>query len=132
MRPLIATVLLTLASAATVYAQPVPLPGVEVVSEGCSPCSAGGNMLIALRVWRPGVAIDKVEVRASIKTPDGSIIRLPVSGTILTLPSGLSSLTILDTVVGGDPSGVYVIEGAILNPDTGVTLDRRSLAIVKP
>ena len=88
-------------------------------------------MLVTMRVWRPGVSIAQVEVRASVRAPDGVTLRLPVSGTVLTLPSGLSSVTILDATVGSETSGVYLIEGSILNPDTGVTLDRRSVSVVK-
>ena len=127
---LIATALLALLSMVRmVGAEPVPLPGIEIVTEGCSPCHAGDHIHLTLRVWRPGVSIGEAEVRASIRTPAGAVVRLPVSGTVLALPAGLSAITILDATVSGAP-GVYLIEGAILNPVTGVTMDRTMRAII--
>jgi hypothetical protein len=33
--------------------------------------------------------------------------------------------------VAGSPAGVYVIEAVFLDPETGVTLGRHTLAVVK-
>jgi hypothetical protein len=130
-RATIATAMLTalLCLPAVGSAAPIPLPGVELVADDCSPCHTGDHIRITLNIWRPGVSIGKAEVWASVRTPSGSVIRLPVSGTVLTLPAGLSSLALLDGIVAVTP-GVYLIEGAILDAQTGVTLDRAVIGIL--
>jgi hypothetical protein len=46
-------------------------------------------------------------------------------------PARPASVTILDAPAAGAPPGVYVVETAFLDPKTGVTLGRHTLAVVK-
>jgi hypothetical protein len=112
-------------------AQAIPLPGVRLVSEGCSPCRDGDRVRIVLEVWRPGVAITEAEVRAVVRPPHGAAVRLPLSGALIPLPAGGSSIAILDVEVADVPAGVYLVEGALLDPVTGVTFSRDVLPVVR-
>jgi hypothetical protein len=110
---------------------PVPLPGVQVVAQGCSPCRDGDRMTVTLQAFRPGVAVNTVELRATVRTPQGQTVKLPPSGTLVSLPAGLSSVSLLDATVGNEATGVYIFEGAILDPVSGVTVARHTIAVVK-
>jgi 5-enolpyruvylshikimate-3-phosphate synthase len=47
-------------------------------------------------------------------------------------PPGESPVPLVSFVVPGDaPNGAYIVEAALLDPDRGVTLARRSMKVVK-
>jgi hypothetical protein len=77
-----------------------------------------------------GVAVAEVELRASVRPPNGTAVRLPASGAILTLPAGPSSIALVDLDASSVPPGVYLVEGAILEPATGVSIARAVLGVV--
>lgn len=136
MRRMLAAILLALAWADVAAAQlPAPglvlFPGLVLIADGCTRCAEGDRVAVTLHAYRPGVAQRVVEVRAVVRGPDGVISVLPISGTTLALPAGRSSALIVDTPVVGAPPGVYVVEAAFLDPETGVTLGRNTLAVVK-
>ena len=139
-RTILAAFILTLAWADIAESQlppqlPAPglvlYPGLVLIADGCTRCVDGDRVAVTLHAFRPGVAQSVVEVRAVVRAPDGSISELPISGTTITLPAGPSSLVILDAPVVGAAAGVYLVEGAFLDPRTGATLARHVLAVVR-
>lgn len=113
------------------FDSPATLPGVKLVAEGCSPCRDGQRVRVVLHAFRPGVSVAEVELRAAVHAPSGAVVRLPMSGALVTLPAGPSSVVILDLDASTVPPGVYLVEGAILDPISGVTLSRDVLGVVK-
>src|SRR6266540_6204375 len=125
MKPVVLTLTLALMLAAPFVAlsEPVPAPGIEITVDGCSPCRAGARVTATLNVDNPGPA-RSANVVALLRHPNGTTVYpLPGNGPAL-LPSGVSVIILADLVIfGGDP-GVYLIEAAIVDPQTGVTLGR--------
>jgi hypothetical protein len=113
----------------TLAAEPVPAPGIEVVAEGCSPCATGDRATFVLSIVNPGVPRG-VAVVGLLRHPNGAVYPLPGSGSVL-IPTGPSSIALVDFVVPGGTAGVYLIEAAILDPQSGVTLARDVLGVSK-
>ena len=136
MKPLILALVLLLMPF-TVAAEPVPAPGVELVASGCSPCATGDRATFVLTIVNPacfpqvGASPRGVQVAALLRHPNGTTLPLPVHGQSVLLPAGASSITLADFIVPGGEPGVYLIEAALLDPQTGVTLSRDVLGVGK-
>ena len=117
---------------ALAHAEAIPLPGVKLVAEGCSPCRDGDRVRVVLHTFRPGVSIGEAEIRATVRAPSGQVFRLlPISGTAVTLPAGPSSVVILDRTVSDELPGIYLIEAGLLDVATGATIGRDVLGVVR-
>jgi hypothetical protein len=114
----------------TLDAEPIPAPGVEIVATGCSPCATGDRAVLVLSIVNPGAARG-VQIAALLRHPNGTTLPLPVHGQVMLLPAGPSALTLADFTVPGGTPGVYLIEAALLDPQTGVTLARDVLGVSK-
>jgi hypothetical protein len=101
-----------------------PTLNITVVSTGCNACLVGQLAQFHIHVANPGPPI-LVELKTAFHFPDGS------TGTILgrhvedILESGEFDIPLLGIIVPPEaPKGQYVIEAAVIHPDTGVTLAR--------
>src|SRR5260370_21304811 len=91
------------ATAATRAQDGVPLPGVKRVSE-----ERADRVRVVMHVWRAGVSVAEAEIRAAVRAPSGQVFRLPISGTVVALPAGPSSVVILDRPASDEsPRGIY-------------------------
>ena len=104
----------------------IPLPGVRLVES-----HDGNRVIVTMHVWRPGVSVAEAEIRAAVRAPSGTTLRLPVSGSVVTLPAGPSSMILVDVDASTVAPGVHLVEAAILDPTTGTTLSRDVLGVVK-
>ena len=68
---------------------------------------------------------------ALLRHPNGTTLPLPVHGQTVLLPAGLSSIVLADFTVRGGDSGAYLVEGALVDPESGVTLTRHVLGVVR-
>jgi len=82
-----------------------------------------------MNVDNPGPARG-ANVVALLRHPAGAVYPLPASGTVL-LPAGPSSIVLADFIVPAGTAGVFLIEAALLDPQTGVTLGRHVVGVVK-
>jgi hypothetical protein len=130
MRPSLIAFALLLSLPFTLAAEPLPSPGVEIIAEGCSPCSTGDRATFVLDIVNPGPSRG-VQIAALLRHPNGTTLPLPVHGQVVLLPAGPSSITLVDFVVPGGTAGVYLIEAALIDPQTGVTLARDVLGVSK-
>lgn len=111
----------------TTSAEPFPSPGVEIVATGCSPCSTGDRATFVLEIVNPGPARG-VAVVAVLR---GGGVVYPLLSTSMLLPSGASVHPLADFTVPGGTPGVFLVEGAVLDPATGVTLSRDVLGVMR-
>jgi hypothetical protein len=97
---------------------------VTVVSRGCSPCGIGEAVSLWAQITNPNPSPVTVRVVSTLFGPEG--FELPLSPPDdQVIPPGASELPLLQTIVGADvPAGSYLLEVAILEPPTGVTLSR--------
>lgn len=131
MKTIILALALLLVSPFTTVGAPIPAPGIEIISEGCSPCAAGDRAVVVLRVENPGAARG-AQLVALLRHPNGeAVYPLRGHGDVLPIPPGDSVLMLADfTVRGGDP-GAYLVEAALVDPVTGVTLARHTIGVVR-
>lgn len=130
MKAVIITLALVLAVPFTLAAEPIPSPGVEIIATGCSPCSAGTRATFVLSIVNPAAARG-VTVVALLRHPNGTTLPLPVHGQVVPLPAGPSSITLADFDVPGGEPGVYLVEAALVDPQSGRDLGRDVLGVAK-
>jgi hypothetical protein len=124
----IATVLLSVLVAT---AEPVPSPGIEIIAEGCSPCETGDRATFVLHVENPGPA-RAVRVIALLRLPSGVVYPLPPHhGQVQLLPAGASALVLADFVIPSGEPGPHLVESALVDLVSGVTLARHTVGVVK-
>jgi hypothetical protein len=128
MKAIIITLALLLA-APFVSAEPVPAPGVEIVAAGCSPCSSGDRATFVLEIVNPGPARG-VQLVALLRHPAGAVYPLPAAGTVL-LPPGPSSIVLADFTLPAGTPGVYLVEAALVDPQTGRDLARDVIGVAR-
>ncbi|MGH9658324.1 MAG: hypothetical protein ACRD96_07250 [Bryobacteraceae bacterium] len=79
-----------------------------------------------------GLSVPRAELverfRAMVDERAARFARVPpINGTLVTLPAGASSVTILEA--SDVPAGVYLVEAALLAVPSGVTLARHVLGV---
>ena len=130
MKPLTLALALLLVLPFTLAAGPVPSPGVEIIAEGCSPCTTGDRATFVLHVVNPGPARG-VQVVALLRHPNGAVYPMQHHGDVVLIPAGASSIVLADFIVPGGTAGVFLIEAALVDPQTGVTLSRHVLGAAR-
>jgi hypothetical protein len=107
------------------------LPPGLFLKVNCSPCHASQLIAFSAVVGNEGPPIT-ANVRFTVTPPSGSPINLLGAPWSTTFPPGESPVPLVSFVVPGDaPNGAYIVEAALLDPDRGVTLARRSMKVVK-
>jgi hypothetical protein len=131
MKPLLLTIALLLIVPLTVAAEPVPSPGIAIVMEGCSPCASGDRATVVLQIDNPAAARG-VQVVGLLRHPNGiAVFPLRGHGDVVLIPAGPSSLVLADLVLPVGQAGAWLLEGALIDPQTGVTLARHVVGVVK-
>lgn len=109
---------------------PTPSPGVEILATGCSSCMSGDRATFVLNVINPGPARG-VQVVALLRHPNGAVYPMRHHGDVVLIPAGPSSITLADFIVPGGEPGVFLVEAAVVDPESGVTLGRHVLGVAR-
>lgn len=107
---------------------PAP-PRINLTLTGCTPCHVGDPFAVSGRLRNPGTAAMSVELKLGVRLPDGTGLNLfGPSGEhlVITLPAGLdSSFPVLSFLwPAGAPTGVWRVEGTLIEPSLGRTYGR--------
>jgi hypothetical protein len=115
----------------TLSAEPVPAPGIELSTEGgCSPCTTGDRAVFTLHVVNPG-AERGVQIVALLRHPTGAVYPMRHHGKVVLIAAGASALVLADFSVPGGTAGVFLIEAALVDPASSVTLARDVLGVAR-
>jgi hypothetical protein len=105
-----------------------PPPTIELIATGCTTCPSGGVVGYDAHITNPGPAM-LVELKGGARFPDGRILGLFNQET--TIPNGASVVAIVPAQMlpQGLPTIDLTVEGAILEPELGVTLARHGVTL---
>jgi YVTN family beta-propeller protein len=103
-----------------------PPPNLTLSLTGCLACRAGDRLTVQVRVLNPGTTGTPAEVKIGVRLPSGAPANLLGKHLEVLLPAGMdTSVTVFDIILpAGLPPGTYTFEGALLEPELGVTLSR--------
>jgi len=101
-------------------------PGLAFSFSGCLTCRAGDRFTAEVRIVNPGTTEVPTEMKIGVRLPSGAPVNIMGKHLELPLAAGLdTTITVLDIILpAGLPPGTWTLEGALLEPELGVTLSR--------
>jgi hypothetical protein len=97
---------------------------------GCTTCRPGQVLGFELQVSNSGAPL-LVELKTGARLPGGSVVSILGRHEEEVIGTGVTVIPLFAGFVlpAGIPAGVYAIEGALLEPELGVTISRHSVPL---
>jgi len=103
-----------------------PVPKIALALTGCTKCRPGDRFKVDALVTNPNTTNVPIEAKLGVRAPGDISVSLIGQCLVFPLPgSARTTVPLLDiTLPPGLPEGSWTFEGALLEPDFGVTLWR--------